>query len=221
MAHDFESAVNEFNIIKPDFIILDLDLGNFSKSGYDFLSYIRKHPSEPFICIHSNQPYYEKSNEHKVDAIIPKPMTQITLQALLSDAKSKKTSAKETVPKVAIVDDEEVFLSAWKLGMTDADVICFNDHEIFWDAVLEKPQVLRSLSAIILDYYFPGTNVDKLRLVHSIRSRGFSGPIILSTNAPYKNDGKDKFDAVINKTPLSFSDLIYKVNTFQITSKQV
>jgi hypothetical protein len=70
--------------------------------------------------------------------------------------------------------------------------------------------VIGSLSAIILDHFLPGTNTDKLKLVRSIRKRGFKGPILLSTNAPHQNDMSetiDRFDAVVGKNPFLFAQI--------------
>jgi hypothetical protein len=64
---------------------------------------------------------------------------------------------------------------------------------------------------MIFDFYFKGADMDRLKLVRTLRSKGYTGPIILSTNAPYdnsRNSASDRFDLVMNKKAMIYVDLI-------------
>ncbi len=195
----------------PDLILLDIDLGANSPDGLQILKEIRASNLASFVCIHSNRVFFESQTspqELGADAAIPKPMTSENLSKIIASAIEKK-NAIQNKPRVAVVDDEQCYLTAWQEAMTDADVITFNDPELFYDKIIDNQEVLMSLTCIIFDFYFRGTDMDRLKLVQTIRSRGFMRPIVLSTNAPYSNtnDSQDRFDVVINKRAMRFSDL--------------
>ena len=197
---------------KPDLILLDIDLGPSSPDGLQVLREIRARGLKTFVCIHSNRTFFDTGitpADLGADIAIPKPMNTENLGFIISGA-LKKSLSDVNKPKVVVVDDEECYLTAWTEAMTDAEVIGFSDPEVFWDEVIEKPSVLQDISCVIFDFYFRGSDVEKLQLVGSLRSKGFCGPIILSTNAPHdnqRNSAKNRFDHVMKKRAIPFSDL--------------
>jgi CheY-like chemotaxis protein len=212
VAQNSEAAQNSFATRQPDLIILDIDLGPLSSDGLDFLKVIRAKENNTFVCIHSNRTFFDSKStlvDSGADLALPKPMSAENLTLMISEALKKGSSHKEK-PRVVVVDDEACYLTAWQETMNDAEVIGFLDPEIFWDEIIEKHHVLQSISCFIFDFYFPGTDIDKLQLVESLRSKGFFGPIILSTNAPYDNthaSPKSRFDYVMKKNAMSYSAL--------------
>lgn len=212
LAHSADDAHKCTAKTPPDLILLDIDLGPDSVDGLQFLREIRSQGIKTFVCIHSNRTFFGAGvtpADLGADVALPKPLNAKNLEFIIGEA-LKKGMCKSNRPKVIVVDDEECYLTAWKEAMTDAEVIAFLDPEVFWDEIMEKPDVLHSLSCIIFDFFFRGTDMDKLQLVRSLRSKGFCGPIILSTNAPYDNhhnSPKSRFDLVIKKRAMAFSEL--------------
>ena len=212
LAHNDSSAHKLIEEQKPDLILLDIDLGPSSRDGMHILQKIRAQGIKTFVCIHSNRTFFDTGiipESLGADIAIPKPMTTENFGLIISAA-LKKSLSELNKPKVVVVDDEDCYLTAWKEAMIDAEVMTFSDPEIFWDEVIEKPLILNAISCIILDFYFRVSDVEKLQLVGSLRSRGFCGPIILSTNAPYNDahkSDKNGFDHIMKKRAISFSDL--------------
>jgi signal transduction histidine kinase/DNA-binding response OmpR family regulator len=212
LAHSADDAHKCIAKTPPDLILLDIDLGPDSVDGLQFLREIRSQGIKTFVCIHSNRTFFGAGvtpADLGADVALPKPLNAKNLEFIIGEA-HKKGMCESNRPKVIVVDDEECYLTAWKEAMTDAEVIGFLDPEVFWDQIMEKPDVLHSLSCIIFDFFFRGSDMDKLQLVRSLRSKGFGGPIILSTNAPYDNhhnSPKSRFNLVIKKRAMAFSEL--------------
>ena len=210
-AYDTKSAHKLMSEKSPDLILLDIDLGPMSPDGLQFLEEIRSQGSNAFVCIHSNRTFFGAGATPQslgADYASPKPMQKNNLSNILELAHAGKSSAEK--PKIIVVDDEHCYLTAWKERMVDAEVITFDDPEIFWDEIIEKIGDLNKFSCMIFDFFFQGSDMDRLKIVRSLRSSGYNGPIILSSNAPYDNalnSEKDRFDLVINKRALTFSDL--------------
>lgn len=212
VAHNADVAHKCIVEAHPDLILLDIDLGPSSPDGLHFLREIRAKGIKTYVCIHSNRTFFDTGitpADLGADVALPKPMNTENLGFIITGA-LKKGLCDSNRPKVIVVDDEECYLTAWKETMTDAEVIGFLDPEVFWDEIIDKPNALQSISCIIFDFFFRGTDIDKLQLVGSLRTKGFCGPIILSTNAPYENKNtstKSRFDYIMKKRAMLFSEL--------------
>jgi signal transduction histidine kinase/DNA-binding response OmpR family regulator len=191
----------------PTLLIQDVDLGKSSIDGLEVVRSVRRNGFAGYVCIHSNRLLIEDSLaplRAGADSVLPKPMNRAhllqMLDACLERAKSFPSPAclddtedravvdesqKAGRPKVAYVDDSEFLLLVMKKRFQQhADLSTFSSFEKFWSAV-DESSLNSQFDLILLDYFLtPDDNGTGLDLAAQLRSRGYSGPILLMSDVP-------------------------------------
>lgn len=124
-------------------------------------------------------------------------------------------------PKVLLVEDEIFIREAWISALSaDADVkACTTPEEVL--AVLERdPQTFHAFAGVVVDFNFEaaGSSLDGADLAIRLRAAGYGGAVVLATEVP-PLEPCPAFDAVVGKTPQSWSTLAREVQTAAATSQ--
>ena len=117
----------------------------------------------------------------------------------------------ENVKKVIVLDDEEIFLDAWKLQL-DTDGIeasVYNDLYKFEDFLKASSQDF-SESLLILDRFFDEEGLDAIEnnLPGRFRALSFNGLIVLCSSLQSIDQGsQSQIDGVIGKLPENWASV--------------
>jgi signal transduction histidine kinase/CheY-like chemotaxis protein len=180
----------------PDLIILDVDLGPASPSGFEIASQIRNRKLDTFVCIHTNR-VMAADNRAALDAganaFLPKPLSEVHLLKLLAQALegansniSDKTAAHQhqTKPeRIAVVDDDAIILMAWEFANSNMPCDTFSSPEDFLSKIANNPKYADTISAVITDFHFDNSTLSGVEFAALVKASHPSLPIYLSTNA--------------------------------------
>jgi signal transduction histidine kinase/CheY-like chemotaxis protein len=217
-------AVNSMQALEaskasPALVILDVDLGDNSISGYEVLKRLRLGGFKGVVCIHSNRSLpkdYKAAIEAGADAVLPKPMSRphflkLALQAaerLLEHGPILNVEP-PSLPEFAVVDDSTLVLMAWKRKSKGQAVVhTFESPEAFRAARAEDTAFLARLSLVVTDFYFAqGVTETGLSFGQELKTY-FQNPVLLSSDGEFStSDLAGCVDCVISKVPVSWSEL--------------
>lgn len=219
---DYDLALKAYYEIKPEYIICDIDLGLEKLNGFDFVQDLRSNGCVSKICIHTNRFFkcdLEKSINVKSDFFIAKPMSRFQFLRFLcsyilpgysEESFLSITSNNFQEDKIILlIDDEDIYHKFWEVSVTDAKVISFSHPDFAYEYILEKPENLKAIECVIVDYYFDNSaqNISQMNFIDKMRSLNYKKPIFVSTNAILLNNELEDFDGVIKKEPYSLSKL--------------
>ena len=126
-----------------------------------------------------------------------------------SNASHGSTSDASGLPEVAVIDDSRALLLMWRRQLRgEACVHLFERPEAFRAMVEQEPALLDRLSAVVLDYRFPGSLEDGLELAACLRARAPRLRLILSSSGVFACQELVQFDVIIDKSPISLAQLI-------------
>jgi len=191
----------------PTLLIQDVDLGKGSVDGLEVVRTVRRNGYAGYVCIHSNRLLIEDSLaplSAGADSVLPKPMNrshllqmldaclertktvQISAETVSEDATTSSNSPQTNVrAKVACVDDSEFLLLVLKKRFqSHADVSTFTSTGKFWSVAGNGP-LNNQFDLILVDYFLaPEENLTGLEFSERLRAQGYSGPIVLLSDAP-------------------------------------
>jgi signal transduction histidine kinase/FixJ family two-component response regulator len=206
----------------PEVVVCDVDLGSGEYDGFDVVTQIRAHGYFGKVCVHSNRSdvrTYQAALKAGADAFLPKPMSRIhLLDMLASSGPSMPPIASDIEPRraagekratVAIVDDDVFMLEAWETALAvDAVTLTFASPVEFWLAAEATPSLLGELACVVTDYHFDNCDTDDgLSFAMAMQVRAPQVPIFISTNANVPRTMDATSIRVIDKQPVSLSQL--------------
>ena len=131
---------------------------------------------------------------------------------------------KEDLPYVVIIEDEKLIWDAWKVNMTDANILFFeNPDEFFFHCDIEtckERKFISKINMIICDFDF-GNNVNlaNVDFFESLEKENekFNGYFVLCTGfnesiiekIPIKLN--EKIDYIYQKRPISYNEILKRV----------
>lgn len=209
----------------PALVIQDVDLGANSLNGYEVLKTLREQGYRGVVCIHSNRTSpddFKVAVEAGADTVLPKPMSRTHFLKLMLQASQRPqqhpvqtTLAEPTVPEFALLDDSRLTLRAWqrKIGK-DAILHVFTGPSEFRAHADANADFLSRLKFVVTDFYFAeGVLETGFSFAESLRPN-FSKPIVLCSDGDFNSEMiKGHVDAVISKSPVTWSELSSKVST--------
>lgn len=203
----YDLAVSE----KPDLVICDIDMGPGCVDGVTFVERLRKQGFSSYICVHSNRRFdedHDRAMRAGADAFYPKPISHAHLTQLLLASAKRSAEGSGPVPLVAILDDNEFVLEAWRARMSDARVRTFTGPREFWKAAEDDPKLLSELECVVSDLYFEeGEPEDGLQFLERLR-QGYRVAGVLSTDAPPDGLGEAGASVVrVGKQPITWAEL--------------
>lgn len=199
---------NDFQ--KYNAYIFDLDFGHKKISGIDFLSKKNINVSSEKIAVSSNRITKDIDNKLSQLGIINifrKPYSIQTLSEFIFKSIENKPDFHSFV---VLIDDEDYVANMWKDKLLDAKLLSFSHPEYFIEECIDKNNIIKNISIIIVDYYFDkfGYSV-KSDFINLLKNEGFEGLIILSSNTIIKDEEIIKnFDFIIKKKAYSFKELV-------------
>jgi signal transduction histidine kinase/CheY-like chemotaxis protein len=217
-------AINAVKTTDFDLIIMDIDLGPSSLSGFELVKTMRNINVNSFICIHSNRIVpadHKAALKAGADLFMPKPMARAQFLRLILEA-SQLRQQQETattasggegiagaIPEVLVIDDNAFVLHAWKKVLSkDATVHIMTGLDELQDMMNKDPNFLSRLSCIVTDWHFQGSSGDGLDIGRFIKKRRPGLRVFLSSDASFAEaDLAGAVDAVIGKEPLTLGKL--------------
>jgi signal transduction histidine kinase/CheY-like chemotaxis protein len=210
----------------PDLVILDVDLGPASPSGFEVASQIRARNMNSFVCIHTNRVMAADNRsalEAGADAFLPKPLSETHLikliaQALerakvsVSELPSIPSTAPTTATRIAVVDDDAVILMAWEL--MGSNIICdtFQSPEAFFERLQADATYMASLTAVVTDFHFDNSKQSGVDFADKLKEMHPTANIFLSTNATMgANEIGPSIVAAVPKNPDEALAAIFKM----------
>ncbi|NRA68734.1 MAG: response regulator [Pseudobacteriovorax sp.] len=176
-------------------VILDVDLGDTDRNGFDVSQRLRQMGYKGKICIHSNRGKLEfqpKAIEAGADFFLPKPMSKNDLIGLLSQCIQLEDDDNQ-VTKVVLFEDEGIYQRQWKrlYGSDQLEI-----HESLTGFEIRQVQ---DYDYVICDYYLKNgdTGID---VAMKLREIGYEKPIFLCSNLESLSEEKSSlFDLIIKK----------------------
>jgi len=196
---------------KVDILVCDIDLKDQVGDGLDVVKLARERFPVAEICVHSNRCLPGESNRALTagaDSFFPKPMNYGHLIKLINSWLEKTETGSKALPKVAVVDDDPLFLECWRIHLKKEFEVFFYDSP---RAFLESAKDLGSLACVITDYQFKGPESEVqngLDLAKKIKGMDPTLPIILFSGFDFENNGD--FAAVIRKGDMPRIDTLKK-----------
>jgi signal transduction histidine kinase/DNA-binding NarL/FixJ family response regulator len=182
----------------PNLMVLDVDLGPGSPSGFETLRAIREKGVNTLACIHTNRVLLTDNKtafDCGADVFLPKPATRAHLLKLVIQALEKEgalvskpagENVKAPPPKshrIAVVDDDAIVLMSWEMAFASGEILCFSSPEAFWDAAKIDDNLIASLSGVVTDLHFDNESAtDGLGFAEALAQHA-SVPVFLCTNA--------------------------------------
>jgi len=199
-----------------DVLVCDIDLKDPQGDGLDVVKHLRERFPDAEICIHSNR-YLPGEPKRALaagaDSFIPKPMNHGQLIRLVNSWLERNGSSPapelQALPKVAIIDDDHLFLECWRIHLKQEFEVLFYDSP---RAFLESTKNLETLSCVITDYQFKGPESEVkngMDLARKIKEKDPTLPIILFSGFTFANNGD--FAAVMQKGDMPRVDELKKL----------
>jgi signal transduction histidine kinase/CheY-like chemotaxis protein len=223
-ASSSKSAIELAMQIKPQLIILDLDLGADSVSGLEVAAYLKKEGVNSHICIHTNRVFSSASQKEMAlisDSFLPKPISATSLLTLLRKAAERAQQHKPAIDTAQVsnevfvlVEDSAIVRTKWKRMWTRGRLVTFAKPADFWSRVAEQPPFLELLTAVFTDQYFDNeTGINGLAFAKELRRRR-PVPVFLATNGSFSQDEiKDSVDDVVGKEPPNAAQITKLLNS--------
>jgi signal transduction histidine kinase len=209
---DFESAIRSIDNKIYDLAIIDLKFDKDEYAGLNIVSEILKRNNNTYIVIHSSSFFEDKKNYGvRIDEYIQKTMSIEKFLELMSkkdEPQNEVLSINEdkNLYTIAIIDDEPETYQSWKEINLNVNILLFDSFDSFFDYLDLNELNVKSLNAVFTDFYFDkitqgmtvltSDNIGDLKDIY-----GFTGPIILVSNASFK-DTEKLFDSIISKYPI-------------------
>jgi signal transduction histidine kinase/DNA-binding response OmpR family regulator len=190
---------------RPDILICDIDLGPASDTGISVIKAAARQSKRPLIYVHSNAVLTageRRQVEQLADGFLAKPVSVAAVATLITGIGDDRQKEK---PAIAVIDDDCFIRELWDM-QDEVTTYTFDSPEKFLQAVTADPGFIRTLDAVIVDYYFensPGYTGDML--ARNIRS-GIKVPVIMSSDVsglPPETVGT--FDLIVSKDCISWS----------------
>ncbi len=211
----FYDNLNQFLLSDESFnkhnaYIFDLDFGHKKISGIEFLNKINISEISDKIAVSSNRITKDIDNKLTqlgITNIFRKPFNIHNLSKYIFKCIQNNVEFK---PNIILIDDEDYVHKMWRDKLLDANFKSFSHPEYFIEECIDRNNIIKNISIIIIDYYFDkfGYNI-KSDFIRLLKNEGYDGLIILSSNSVIKDDEiKQQFDFVIKKKAYSFKELI-------------
>jgi len=202
--------LTDVNFNKHDAYIFDLDFGHKKISGIDFLYKVNINELSNKIAVSSNRITKDMDNKLikiGIKNIFKKPFNINNLSKFIFNCIENNSNFK---PTIVLIDDENYIHKMWEDKLLDANFLSFSHPEYFIEECIDRNNIIKNISIIIIDYYFDnfGYNI-KSDFVRLLKNEGYDGLIILSSNSIIQDkETLQIFDFVIKKKPYSFKELI-------------
>lgn len=219
---DFESAIRSIDNKIYDLAIIDLKFDKDEYAGLNIVSEILKRNNNTYIVIHSSSFFEDKKNYGvRIDEYIQKTMSIEKFLELMSkkdEPQNEVLSINEDKNSytIAIIDDEPETYQSWKEINLNVNILLFDSFDSFFDYLDLNALNVKSLNAVFTDFYFDkitqgmtvltSDNIGDLKDIY-----GFTGPIILVSNASFK-DTEKLFDSIISKYPIDIINYLKSLN---------
>jgi len=189
-AKNSKEALQSINERNPFLVIEDIDLGPHSDNGIEVIGVVRKNGFNGKICLHSNRFLADDKkdpSEFGADFVVPKPMNRSQLFWIVFcslPVQNNELQMSNSGIKIAYLDDTKTYTQAWKIILADeVDLDTFSKTSTFLEQCDSQPGYLNGLDAVVTDLHFsPDDAHSGVTLAEELRRRGYTGPILLSTN---------------------------------------
>ena len=207
--------------LKPFLVIMDVDLGLGSLSGFETVKSMRDRGLVGRVCIHSNRflvDDYTNAIAAGANVVLPKPMVRAQLFKVMLEALEQRypvapvsqALAEPLKSEVVFIDDTELFRMAWKAKLEKETVFhSFDGARSFWQKVEKEPHFLSQLRCVITDFYFADDELETgVELGLKLKKLGFKKPILLASDADFElKDVHGRIDKIIAKDTLTWTQL--------------
>jgi CheY-like chemotaxis protein len=205
-AKDGHGGLELAESIRPDIVIVDVNLGPDSPDGFQVVRKLRQSGCTARICVHSNQDAFD-SQRHSIEAgadlFLPKPVTRSHLLQMIASSlniSSESVGECEFLGKhLVVIDDDVIFLECWE-SYSPIKIFTFASPGEFFERIKLDPCIWTSALAIVSDYYFAGVNENGLDFARRLRQLADPRPIFLATDRPLApGEWHGAVDGIISK----------------------
>lgn len=200
-----------------DLVITDIDLGSSSMSGFDLVRLFRKSNKHIKICIHSNRSLpadYRAAVECGADSLLPKPMSNAHLLALLLPHPSIKPSSSLTHQlttqenlvsnRIIVLDDDPFILEAWLGVLKGHNLMTFSRPADLFAAIEQGSLNAKEVDTFITDFHFDNdTDMTGLDVARQLLAKG-ARRVIAATDELSARSAVE-FATVISKDEITMS----------------
>jgi len=140
-------------------VICDYNLKSDRYTGIDILRSASNTKTKPVTILHTNHIFAKNVNDQFGDVVqmlMPKPMGQEELQAVIRLAVSQRY-ATAGASQVALIEDDDIFVENFEHSVKAYAIHTYRTPDEFIKATQSTP--LSNYEAVITDYYFTGTQM--------------------------------------------------------------
>lgn len=218
-------ALTTVEHIYPHVIIMDIDLGKFSDTGFEIVKKIKRSKSTAKICIHSNRSWQEDQNltmESQADFFLPKPMTRSNFLKLIANSMESIStdSMKQCNEKFNLVflDDDLFFHDIWQEKATHFNLTSYFETKKFIKDLQEQNK-FNSQTGFIIDFFLDSKEINGSDIAKMIKEIYPKKPVFMLTDAKSISHKNTKYiDLILEKdSPESFHILYNKIKKVKNT----